>query len=516
MGQIHVLIHCDIPSYVVSSASHPTCLLTPASAMILLTAVMVAMALTDRHGLRMYGRDASQILQPRSRRRKLHVRVPPLAVRGGGGNLDGNSRDAVDDRRPHMSVFSAWSKLASKRQSATEEERYVSKIDDNSKMSLPSPSLHATTLAAIWSFWNILDGTLLTFAPKDDPYDVVAYLVEAIGVVRISHGLQLFLSTVVGVPSKTSMGFAILPRLLFLIACLVMKTYNQLGVPQSTASLMVLVSTGGMFLTATALLSDRGRPYLMANLFSAMTLVEGCFMRFYANQTAAKLFRFNDAVYNSDRVPAKVRSLGFHLMISSIFMSSLANGISPIKAAGYSAVAWSLLLVDLVFGVGVYQGWSAVTGAYLFFLASALSCSFVFLLDNKWETLANLKRKHPRHIEVRQPALSKPISAKEKIDKFKLRINAIASSVGASSLATIGAKLGSNVDEKLASVNIASAASGQLMASIDHTYSRIIPTCSTVGIAMGASLGAVIGMKVANFIFARLEEVQRKVRRENN
>ena len=474
MGQIHVLIHCDIPSYVVSSASHPTCLLTPASAMILLTAVMVAMALTDRHGLRMYGRDASQILQPRSRRRKLHVRVPPLAVRGGGGNLDENGRDAVDARRPHMSVFSAWSKLASKRQSATEEEMFVLTVDDNSKMSLPSPSFLATTLAALWSTWNILDGILLTFVPKD-PYDITAYLVETIGVVRISHGLQLFLSIVVGVPSKTSMTVAILPRLSFLVACLVMKTNEQLVI-QSAIGPMVLVSAGGMVVTAIALLSNRGRPYLMANLFSAMTFVKGCGMRFRPNQTAGKLFRFNDAVSNPDRVPAKVRSLGFHLMISSIFMSSLANGISPIKAAGYSAVAWSLLLVDLVFGVGVYQGWSAVTGAYLFFLASALSCSFVFLLDNKWETLANLKRKHPRHIEVRQPALSKPISAKEKIDKFKLRINAIASSVGASSLATIGAKLGSNVDEKLASVNIASAASGQLMASIDHTYSRIILT----------------------------------------
>ena len=159
--------------------------------MIIPTAVMVAMALTDRHGLRMYGRDASQILQPRSRRRKLHVRVPPLAVRGGGGNLDGNGRDAVDDRQPHMSVFSAWSKLASKRQSATEEEMSVSTVDDNSKMSLPSPSFLATTLAALWSTWNGLDGILLTFVPKD-PYDITAYLVKTIGVVRISHGSGLY------------------------------------------------------------------------------------------------------------------------------------------------------------------------------------------------------------------------------------------------------------------------------------------------------------------------------------
>ena len=113
-----------------------------------------------------------------------------------------------------------------------------------------------------------------------------------------------------------------------------MKTNEQLVI-QSTIGPMVLVSTGGMVVTAIALLSNRGRPYLMANLFSAMTFVKGCGMRFRPNQTAGNLFRFNDAASNPDRVPAKVRSLGFHLMISSIFMSSLANGISPIKAAGY-------------------------------------------------------------------------------------------------------------------------------------------------------------------------------------
>ena len=30
----------------------------------------------------------------------------------------------------------------------------VSTVDDNSKMSLPSPSFLATTLAALWSTWN--------------------------------------------------------------------------------------------------------------------------------------------------------------------------------------------------------------------------------------------------------------------------------------------------------------------------------------------------------------------------
>ena len=354
--------------------------------MIIPTAVMVSLALTDLHGLCTYGRDASMLLQPRSRRRQLDVNVHPLAVRGGGRRFDGNGRNPVDPRQSHMSVFSAWSQLASKRQSATEETMSVSTVDDDSKMSLPSPSLLAKTLAAVWSTWNILDGVLLTFAPKDDPYDITAYLVEAIGVVRISHGLQLFLSTVVGASSKTSMGVAVLSRLMFLMACIRKKTYGQLGVLQSTASQMVIVSAGGMFLTAMALLSDSGRPYLIANLFSAMTFVEGCFMRFCPNQTADRLFRLGDAASSFDRVPAKVRSLGFHLIISSVFMNALTHSINPITAAGYSAVAYSLFLAYLAFVVGGYRSLSAVPRTYLFFLASALSCSFVFLLDKGRKT----------------------------------------------------------------------------------------------------------------------------------
>lgn len=358
------------------------------------------LALMDLHEL--HGRDTSQFLQ------QLRRRLPPPVVRGGACGLGGNGRggrdtghtNAADPRQPHVSVSTAWFKPSSPRQSATKEaivsnnvQPSISTLDDKTSSrsgarpstasALSSPSLLATMLAALWSSWNILNGALLTFTPKDS-YDVAAYLVDAIGVVRISHGLQLFLSTVARVPSKTSMGVAILPRLLFLIACLAMKTYEQLGV-QTTASPMVLISAGVMSVAAIALLSDRGRPNLMANLFSTMTFVKGCGFMFRPDRTAGKLFGFDGAASataaNLGKVPAKVRSLGFHLIISSVFMNALTHSINPIKAAGYSAVAYSLFLAYLAFVVGGYRSLSAVPRTYLFFLASALACSFVFLLD---------------------------------------------------------------------------------------------------------------------------------------
>ena len=381
-------------------------------------AVMAAsgrLALLDLHDL--YVRDASQLL-----------------IRGGASGYSGSgsgynnmpSTGAVDPRRPHMSVSTAWSKLPSSGQSsaaasqqtiddiqedtslsksplpASNEQPSITTVGDDKKSvssrSVPragsmirsasssSPSLLATTLAAIWAGWNVLNGALLTFTPKES-YDMVAYLVEAIGVVRISHGLQLFLSTVASVPSKMSMGVAILPRLLFLVACLGLKTYGQLGM-EAAVSPMVLVSAGIMSATALALISDKGRPNLMANIFSTMTFAKGCGMMFRPERTAAKLFGFDGttssasaAAANLGKVPSKVRSLGFHLMISAVFMNALTHSINPIRAAGYSAVTWFLLLADLTFSVGKYPSLSAIPRTYLFFLASALSCSVVFLTD---------------------------------------------------------------------------------------------------------------------------------------
>ena len=364
------------------------------------------LALLDLHDL--YVRDASQLL-----------------VRGGAsGHNNMPNTGAVDPRRPHMSVSTAWSKLPTSGKSsaaatqqtiddveedasfstsfsASNEQPSIVTVGDDKKSassgsvsrtaasmitSSSSPSLLATTLAAIWSSWNILNGALLTFTPKES-YNMVAYLVEAIGVVRISHGLQLFLSTVVCVPSKMSMGVAILPRLLFLVACLGLKTYEQLGM-EAAVSPMVLVSAGIMSATAFALLSDKGRPNLMANIFSTMTFAKGCGMMFRPDRTAAKLFGFDGtpsstsaAAANLGKVPAKVRSLGFHLMISAVFMNALTHSINPIRAAGYSAATWFLLLADLTFAVAKYPSLSAIPKTYLFFMASALSCSIVFLTD---------------------------------------------------------------------------------------------------------------------------------------
>ena len=104
------------------------------------------------------------------------------------------------------------------------------------------------------------------------------------------------------------------------------------------------------------------------------------------------------------------------------------------------------------------------------------------------------------HEILRKSTLSNEISTKEKMERIKQRIHTIASSVGASTLATIGSKIGSELDIRIATVNIELATCGTIIAKIELFISRILPNCLTIGTAMGASFGALIGLKVANFM----------------
>ena len=114
--------------------------------------------------------------------------------------------------------------------------------------------------------------------------------------------------------------------------------------------------------------------------------------------------------------------------------------------------------------------------------------------------LVKLRRKHQ--------GLMKKETVEEKIDQTKQRINTIASSVGASALATLGAKIGSKIDIRLASVDIGSTASGTFVAKIQSILSRILPTFVTIGTAIGASIGAAVGIKVADAVLSHLARVR--------
>ena len=100
------------------------------------------------------------------------------------------------------------------------------------------------------------------------------------------------------------------------------------------------------------------------------------------------------------------------------------------------------------------------------------------------------------------------VTVEERMDQTKQRINTIASSIGASSLATLGAKIGSKIDISLASVGIGSTPSGTFVAKIQSILSRTLPTFVTIGTAIGASIGAAVGIKVADAVLSHLAQVR--------
>lgn len=62
-------------------------------------------------------------------------------------------------------------------------------------------------------------------------------------------------------------------------------------------------------------------------------------------------------------------------------MNALTYGVDPIRAAGFSAATWFVLLAELTFSLCGYRSLGNVPRVYLSFLAIALTCSVVFLTD---------------------------------------------------------------------------------------------------------------------------------------
>mmetsp|Transcript_6823 Transcript_6823/g.13314 ORF Transcript_6823/g.13314 Transcript_6823/m.13314 type:complete len:357 (+) Transcript_6823:94-1164(+) len=264
------------------------------------------LALLDLHDL--YVKEPSKLQS---------VRLPPFRGGGAGEDGDGSERNKDDDvlYNPRLSLSTAWSassaQLPAPSQSATkaairecaESSQSVSPANDlqttpggasagscgqdmqqvcagsrrtNTVSTTTRASGQARALVVVWASWNILNGALLTLTPKDS-YDFAAYLVEAIGAVRVSHGLQLFLAAGANISAQKVMGVGILVRLVFLAASFALGTYETL---QTQSKAPFLLSAGVMSMAAFSLLSNKGRPMLMANLFSTTTCIKGMNMIF--------------------------------------------------------------------------------------------------------------------------------------------------------------------------------------------------------------------------------------------
>jgi len=103
------------------------------------------------------------------------------------------------------------------------------------------------------------------------------------------------------------------------------------------------------------------------------------------------------------------------------------------------------------------------------------------------------------------------------IDPTNQRTNAILIFFCTLSLANLGAKIGSTIDIWLASIGVVTAATAtsgpEAVNNTQSFLSRIfnVPTFGTLGTAFGASLGAVMGIKVADMVLEHIEKIRKNV-----
>lgn len=313
-------------------------------------------------------------------------KVRLLPFRGGGG--DSTNRDELTQVRPSVSLSTAWSsdRLPAPSTTATEAaiesvRRYAIERTQAFESNVP-----ALALATIWAVWNILNGFLLALTPKRTS-DLASFLVEHTGAIRIGQGMGIFMATSAGISPAKAIGIGLLTRLTFLAKSLIAGTCGAHDLPRGPIFLSGIVLIG----TIVSTLSGKGRPMLTANFYSTTTAIEGLFLLFYPMLASESMFGFDVASEIAPRVLARCRSLGFHLLISSVFINALSLGVDPIRATGCSSLAWLALLVELTFLTGKH-GLGSIPNDYLFFLSSALVCTIVFFRNGSRTKSAGLSR----------------------------------------------------------------------------------------------------------------------------
>ena len=108
-----------------------------------------------------------------------------------------------------------------------------------------------------------------------DKDSLETYLLRAIGAISIGMSVNIYLSLIRNMPAQRAMGFALLPRFLYVLkSSLIGKELEKLGGSKKFLSTNEVV----MAWTTFSLLSGAGNPFVSARLFSCMAFLKGAFL----------------------------------------------------------------------------------------------------------------------------------------------------------------------------------------------------------------------------------------------
>jgi len=163
-------------------------------------------------------------------------------------------------------------------------------------------------------------------------------LMQGAGAMPIGTAIMLFCSTFDSISPQMAVGLGLLPRLLYFI--IFVWKFRRTKVMIATTAMTLGCTTSLLKGTKTAALSCK--------IFSTFALVKGLFM---ALAPKAALGKFLEEEVDDEQTLALTRVLGCEATMSGVLMVGLSYGIDKMIAAGFSLLAYPLLV-----GVEALQG----------------------------------------------------------------------------------------------------------------------------------------------------------------
>jgi hypothetical protein len=112
------------------------------------------------------------------------------------------------------------------------------------------------------------------------------YLVRAMGALSIGIAINLFLAMVINIPVHQSIGYGLLPRLLFIMASFLFQTFRKVGMNKK----YLQANSVGMAWTCMSLLTGMGKPVEAAKTFSSVAFAKAVFLLFRPVEATKQYF----------------------------------------------------------------------------------------------------------------------------------------------------------------------------------------------------------------------------------
>lgn len=175
------------------------------------------------------------------------------------------------------------------------------------------------------------------------------YVMRCIGAVSLGVATTVYCAvTKSSIPPLRAIGWGLVPRTVFFLTSL--PFLKRAGIKDKRFFIFNAIVT--LWCVLSSLLHvGAGNPNNVAKVFSCMAMAKSIFL--VARPTmAARTFlgvHIDETNREMEKSRALLRGLGNELMTSAFLMAALAFGTNPSRAAGFTSILWTILLLDMGF-----------------------------------------------------------------------------------------------------------------------------------------------------------------------